>query len=120
MKLFILHKDILVRRELQKVLPGAKWQQWQPAYETSFTKGVADRMVYAILSLLQSLDDSMNKISTRNVKAILALDPTDGAQKKAFSRAASLVMELDPFWTSDRRSFVRVPSPFKMRQLRPH
>jgi hypothetical protein len=119
MKLFILHKDILVQRELQKVLPGAKWQQWQPAYETSVTKGVADRMVYAILSLLQSLDENMNMISTKKVKAILGLDPSDGAQKKAFSRAATLVMELDAFWTFKRRSFVRVPCPFKMHLVRP-
>ena len=55
MKLYFIHKGLMIRPILNRVMKGVKWSTWKPVYDTSGSSGVTDLLCLRIVEFLNAL-----------------------------------------------------------------
>lgn len=108
MNVYLIHKDLSIRPLLNKVMPGVSWHLWEPKFsganETQATKAALQ-----ILEYLGNLDQTIGKVSNRNLKTALGLTEMPS---NTFTRATTLAGELGGEWLKDGHNMVRASALF--------
>jgi hypothetical protein len=107
MTLHVIHSRPLQKR-LERVLPGARYQVWEPSFATASDRETAP-LAIAVQEHLRQLPETVRKVSTRQLKK--ALD-VPAKLDRTFSRAVALIGRLGSEWTLEGRSMVRVDGGF--------
>lgn len=101
---YIIHKDARIRAELDKVMPGVKWEPWDTE-----TKGKqqskAKRESLEIVKYLTSLQTL--KVSSRGLKKALG----SGLDTRSWTRAVNHALDGLPGWDKNGQSIIRTPAP---------
>lgn len=108
MKAWLIYPRLSLRGLLQPVMPGVKWQVWEPIHQ-GVADGVVTRMALAMLEHLGGLPETIRRVSTRQLKDALRI-PVD--QKMTFSRAVKQLSDLSPEWNRQGHSLVRVDAAY--------
>lgn len=106
MKVFLLHKDLGLKGDLETVMPGIKWSCKDPEFLPVARGGMGDDLALRIAKALVDLPATQSTISTSKLKQALQI-PMGDAMKRMFSRAASAAADTLQGWTLQGRSFVR-------------
>ena len=67
---YIIHRDDLMKKELDKVMPGASWEVWQSEHFAASTKSIAT-LAHKIKDGLDTLPDDITKVSTMRLKKVV-------------------------------------------------
>jgi hypothetical protein len=73
MQLYVIHKDIGIRDELDQVMKGATWKVWEPRYASTVATSVTDALALQIRQYLNELSETTEKVSSRAIKEALNL-----------------------------------------------
>jgi len=103
MKAWIIHRSLDLRPILETVMSGCKWMPWEEVDPVN--KGVIDRTAQSILVYLSSLDDSVSKLSTSQLKKLLKMHDVS---KTSWTSALNKVVKLTNKWSLQARSIIRV------------
>ena len=98
MKVWLIHHDEKIRGELDRVMPGLSWTEWNIGNSREATK--AETIALQISAYLRG--HASDRVSNRSIKAALGLSGTPSA---TFARAAKQVDA--PGWQHSGQSFVR-------------
>jgi hypothetical protein len=98
MKVWLLHHDPKIKDELNKVMPGLTWQEWEGGKVQDTSK--ADNLSMQIAAHLRSY--AGDKVSCRSIKSALAVKPAMAATFTRATRSLSV-----PGWERKGASFVR-------------
>lgn len=101
MKVWLVHHDEKIKAELERVMPGLVWADWDIGSNREANK--AEAIALRISDHLRSHPG--DKVSNRSIKAALGLGDTPS---NTFARAARSVDA--PGWTKQGQSFVRLGS----------
>lgn len=102
MRAWLIHPGKKVRGELEKVMPGIKWKEWET--ETAKPKGKIKELSEQLSGYLKKLAPGVLSIPTRKLKAYLGLD----VHPNTFTQAAKLVSQDETGFQYEGRSFKRV------------
>ncbi len=103
MKVWLMHYDTSVKGELEKVMPGICWTDWEPKHLQVVTRKVSDA-ADKIVAALQELDPEVAKVSTKKLRALAGLEDMP---KMTFVRAIEEAGGQLPDWRKEGRSLVR-------------
>lgn len=112
MKLYLIHRELVVRPILDKVMKGVKWALWQPEHDPSGSSGVTDLLCLRINAYLESLLPEVTSISTRKLKEGMTLQK-EGIVPQTFTNAIRRVDAISGLWRLEGRTMVSVDSTFK-------
>ena len=101
MTAYIIHRDAKIKRELERVMPGAVWKLWET---DDATAGVIATLAHKLADHLRGLAVDIERVSTRQVKNDLGLEDVN---PRTFRLARDEAFNLVP-WCLDGRSLVRV------------
>jgi hypothetical protein len=101
MKAWLVHYDERIKAELERVMPGLTWADWDIGSSREANK--AEAIALRICDHLRNHPG--DKVSNRSIKAALGLGDTPS---NTFARAARSVVV--PGWTQQGQSFVRLGS----------
>jgi hypothetical protein len=102
---YIIHRDDQIKKELDKVMPGAQWELWQSDHFIQSTKVIAT-LAAKIEEALDGLPRDEAKVSTRMLKGLI-----EGAKDvpiKTWHHALQRYLDGVPEWTLEDRSLVRL------------
>lgn len=102
MNVWLIHKDTKIEMWIKEVMPGVRWETWEPVHAVS--QGEEGSLRYSILEFLNDLPEDMDKVSTIKVKQSLNIQPS---QARTFTRAVQNLEDCSE-WKLEARSLVRV------------
>lgn len=102
MNVWIVHKDLMIKPLLEKVMSGVKWKAWDEVDPVN--KGIIGRLSLMILGYLDSLDDKIIKVSSSGLrKSLECYDINQSSWKAALKKALSGTEK----WSLEQRSVAR-------------
>lgn len=104
MELYLIHADLGIRKTLDQVMPGVKWELWTPIHKKATASGTIARLALKVHDYLKGLSAEQPRISTRRIKEELCLRDTPS---RTFTEAVNLLSATFPGWELDGRSLVR-------------
>jgi hypothetical protein len=108
MQLFLIHRDLGIRKSLARVMPGVSWKVWKPQFMKADTIGTTALIALKVSEFLAGLDAKRSRISTRQLKVELGVT----AASRTFSDALSLLGSTAADWRLDGRSLVRADAAY--------
>ncbi len=103
MKAWLIHRDQSVRGELQRVMPGARWETWE-ATEGAPSAGAIARATARVVDFLGQLPADVSKLSSRQLRRDAGLLDIPA---RTFTEARGRALKLAP-WRMDGQSLVRM------------
>ena len=107
MAAWFIHKDDTVKRELERVMPGAKWLEWRST--TGINTGAIAGLVKDIEAHLGGLTEDVVKVSTMKLRKDMAVKDVPG---RTWTHAINRYLEDGPEWLLQGRSLVRAREVF--------
>lgn len=104
---YLIHRDDQIRKVLDRVMPGARWEEW--VSETGVRVGVIATLAKRIADHLDGLPQANAKVSTRKLKVDMGV--TDVAPQ-TWRHAVARYLEDGPEWLPQGRSLVRASALF--------
>lgn len=102
MKAWIIHKDLDIKKRLEKVMPGVKWELWEEVDGNN--KGIISSTAFHIQVLLLDQPEDIDRIATRKLRQELKGQVKDST----WTKALKLALEKTGSWKLEGRSVVRV------------
>jgi hypothetical protein len=109
----VIHRDIKIASELERVMPGASWERWRPTY---MTKGVTAPLAKEIAEYLEnSVTADQDRISTQKLKEAMGKTEKDGVVARTWTKAVQRFLDGQelPEWSLQGRSLVRAGAAFR-------
>lgn len=103
MQLYLIHRDLGIRKALARVMPGVQWEVWKPKHMRADTMGATAMIALQVSEFLGRLGQEVSRISTRQLKSDLGL----AVPSRTFSDALGMLGSTSPDWKLEGRSLVR-------------
>lgn len=100
---WIIHKDDQIKKEMEKVLPGASWKVWQSEHFAQSTKVIAT-LAAKIEETLDGLSKDVAKVSTMKLRGMLE---AKAVPQRTWHHALQRYLDSEPEWCLEGRSLVR-------------
>ncbi len=98
----LIHRDDRIKRVLERVMPGAKWDVWSSEHFGA-SSGIIAKLAIRIKEYLEGLPTETRKVSIHAVKKTMGVD----APEKTFRLARDRALEGLP-WIVEGRSLARL------------
>lgn len=104
MHAWLIHRDPAIRELLSSVMPGVRWERWQPQHLQE-SSGKIEDVAITILEHLRTVPRDIEKLSSKALKAALNLA---GISPSTFTRALETALSSPSAeWALQGRSVVR-------------
>lgn len=102
MKAWIIHKDLDIKKRLEKVMPGVKCVSWEEVVGNN--KGIISSIAFHLQVLLLDQPEDRDRIATSKLRQELNYEVKDST----WTKALKLTLEKTESWKLEGRSVIRV------------